>query len=150
MHTGAVADFGGGFPPFDALAPADLAAVAAGVEERRYTAGEKILVEDAAPAEHLFVVRDGAVDLVHSEEVVDVLEPGESFGHPSLLTGLAPAFTVRAREDSTCYLIPREQAMAVLGGPAGAGWVAVTLRERLTRAGHTVHALPQLGTIKVE
>ena len=150
MDTSAVAEFLGRFPPFEALAPEDLTAVAAAVEERRYPAGEKILVEDAAPADHFFVVREGAVDLVHQEEVVDVLEPGESFGHPSLLTGLAPAFTVRAREDSTCYLIAREHAMAVLGRPAGAGWVAVTLRERLTRAGHTVHALPELGTIKVE
>jgi hypothetical protein len=29
--------------------------------------------------------------------VIQVLEPGECFGHPSLLTGLAPAFTVRTR-----------------------------------------------------
>src|SRR5262249_40702585 len=97
----------------------------------------------------LFVVRTGSVELVHEEEVVDILEPGESFGHPSLLTGMAPAFTVRAHEETTCYLIPREAALRVLGRPAGAGWVATTLREPLTRLGHTVHALPPVSTVTV-
>ena len=52
------------------------------------------------PAQGVYVVRDGAVELVHDDEVVAVLEPGEVFGHPSLLSGRAPAFTVRAREPS--------------------------------------------------
>ena len=81
--------------------------------------------------------------------MIDILEPGESFGHPSLLTGMAPAFTVRAHEDSVCYLITRDQALDVLGRPAGAGFVATTLRERLTRTGHAVHALPELSTVRV-
>ena len=149
MNTDEVAEFLRRFAPFDALPPNDLAEVASSVVERRYPAGENVLVEDSDPSEHLYVVREGAADLVHQEEVVDVLEPGESFGHPSLLTGMAPAFTVRAREDMLCYLIPREQALNVLGRPAGASYVAVSLRERLTRAGHTVHALPELGTTKV-
>ncbi len=150
MNTADPAGFLARFPPFDGLSPADLAAVAASVEERRYDGGEVVLVEDGPPSEHLFVVRTGAMELVHQAEVVDILEPGESFGHPSLLSGLAPAFTVRAHEDSVCYAIPREQALAVLGRPSGAGWVAATLRERLVQAGHVVHALPELGTIRVE
>jgi CBS domain-containing protein len=89
------------------------------------------------------------VELLHEGEVIDVLEPGEAFGHPSLLTGMAPAFTVRAHEPSLLLLVPKKQALAVLGGPRGVGFVAATLRERLTRAGHTVHALPELGTVHV-
>src|SRR5438132_4388689 len=131
MNTEQAAGFLQRFPPFDALPPGDLAAVAASVEARTYEDGETILVEDGEPAEHLFVVREGAAELVHQEEVVDVLEPGESFGHPSLLTGMAPAFTVRAHEDTTCYLIPRDEAIRVLGRPAGTGYVAATLRERM-------------------
>jgi len=149
VNTPEIAAFLGGFPPFDALPPDELAAVAAAAEARRYAAGENILVEDAQPAQHLFVVREGSVELLHEEEVVDILEPGESFGHPSLLTGMAPAFTVRAHEDTTCYLMPREAAMQVLGRPAGTGYVAATLRERLTRTGHTVHALPPVSTVSV-
>jgi CBS domain-containing protein len=149
VNTPDIAAFLGRFPPFDALPPDELAAVAEAVEVRQYAAGENALVEDAEPADHFFVVRAGSFELVHEEEVVDILEPGESFGHPSLLTGLAPAFTVRAHEDSTCYLIPRDEAFRVLGRPAGAGWVASTLRERLTRTGHIVHALPPVSTVSV-
>src|SRR5438128_7617851 len=147
VNTPEIAAFLGGFAPFDALPPDELAAVAAAAEARRYAAGENILVEDAQPAQHLFFVREGSVELLHEEEVVDILEPGESFGHPSLLTGMAPAFTVRAHEDSVCYLIPHDEALEVLGRPAGAGFVAETLRERLTRTGHAVHALRELGTV---
>ena len=147
--TSEIADFLRRFPPFDALPPTELAEIAEAVAVRRYRAGENVLVEDAEPAQHLFVVRAGSVELLHEEEVVDVLEPGESFGHPSLLTGLAPAFTVRAHEECVCYLVPREHALRVLGGPAGIGYVATTLRERLTRTGHTVHALPQVSTVAV-
>ena len=112
-NTSEVAAFLRGFPPYESLPAEELAAVAEAVEVRRYAAGEKLLVEDARPSQHLFVVREGSVELVHEDEVVDVLEPGESFGHPSLLTGLAPAFTVRAHEDSTCFLIPREAAVVL-------------------------------------
>jgi CBS domain-containing protein len=150
VNTPEVAEFLGRCPPFDVLPEDERIAVAESVELRTYVDGENILVEDAEPADHLYVVRDGAVELVHQEEVVDVLEPGECFGHPSLLTGMAPAFTVRAHGDCVCYAIPSEQAQLVLRGPAGARYVAMTLRERLTRTGHTVHALPQLATLRVE
>jgi CBS domain-containing protein len=149
VYTAEIAAFLQQYPPFDALPPEELEEVAGAVEARRYAAGENILVEDARPAEHLFVVREGSAELVHEGEIVDILEPGESFGHPSLLTGMAPAFTVRAHEESTCYLVPREAAMRALTSPAGTTYVAATLRERLTRTGHTVHALPPVNTVAV-
>jgi len=150
MNTAEIAAYLGRFPPFDALSEDDLAAVAQAASERAFAAGEIVLVEDGAPAEEMFVIRSGSMELIHQGEAVDILEPGESFGHPSLLTGLAPTFTVQAHEDSVCYVIPREQALVVLGRPEGAGWVATTLRERLIQTGHLVHALPELGTIRVE
>jgi CBS domain-containing protein len=150
VNTQEVAEFLGRFPPFDVLPEDERTAVADSVELRTYVDGENILVEDAEPADHLYVVHDGAVELVHQEEIVDVLEPGECFGHPSLLTGMAPAFTVRAHGGCVCYAIPNDQALLVLRSPAGARYVAMTLRERLTRTGHTVHALPQLATLRVE
>ena len=149
MNTKEIAAFLAVHPPFDALEPEILAGVAATATVASYAPGEHALVEDAAPAEHLFVVRDGLMELVHEGEVVDVLEPGESFGHPSLLTGRAPAFTVRARRRSSCYLIPRERALEVFSGPAGAGYVAATLRNWLVQAGHVVHAMPELGRTRV-
>jgi len=152
MPTGPVeeiADFLVDFPPFDQLARDDLLRIAAAVTIRSYPAGTDILVEDGPPATELFVIRSGSIELRHQDEVVDILEPGESFGHPSLLTGMAAAFTVRAHEDTTCYGIGRELALEVLGRPEGAIFVARTMRERLTRTGHTVHGLPEVRTIRV-
>ena len=149
MNTVDEAAFLAGFAPFDALGAHELAAVAASAHEQTYGAGVSLLVEDGTPSEHLFVVRSGSVELLHQGEAVDILGPGESFGQPSLLTGLAPAFTVRTREDTVCILIPREQGIGVFTGPAGAAHLAKTMRSRLVQTGHVVHALPELGTIQV-
>ena len=144
-----IADFLAPFPPFDRLGRDELLRVAAAITLRSYPEGTDILIEDGPPAEQLFVIRSGSIELRHEDEIVDILEPGESFGHPSLLTGMAAAFTVRAHEDTTCYLIGREAALEVLGRPAGAIFVARTMRERLTRTGHTVHGLPELRTVHI-
>jgi CBS domain-containing protein len=136
-------------PPFDVLAPDELRAIAAQAVEHVIERGTAVLVEDGAPAEGLWVIRTGSMELVHDGEVIQVLEPGEGFGHPSLLTGMAPAFTVRARERSTCALLPADAARRVLGTEAGAAYVANTLRKRLTRTGHTVHGLLDVGTTPV-
>jgi CBS domain-containing protein len=110
-----------------------------------------ILVEDGQPSRYLYVVAAGSVELMHQGDLLDVLEPGECFGHPSLLTGMAPAFTVKAHDSATtCYLIAGAEAMVVLGRPAGAGYVATSLRERLTRTGQVVHALPELQTVRID
>jgi CBS domain-containing protein len=119
MNTAAIAAFLARFPPFDSLSPEELEAVAAASVPRSYEAGETILVEDALPSEYLYVIEQGAVDLVHQGEVLDVLELGESFAHPSLLTGMAPAFTIRAREGSACLLIPRERRCSCSAVPRG-------------------------------
>jgi CBS domain-containing protein len=66
-----------------------------------------------------------------------------------MLTGMAPAFTVRAREPSTCALFSAEAGRRVLGTEAGAAYVAISMRKRITYAGHTVHGLPDVGTTPV-
>jgi CBS domain-containing protein len=136
-------------PPFDAVEPGQLATLAAAAQDCRFEAGALALVEDGVPAPGLFVIRTGSMDLVHEGEVVQVLEPGECFGHPSLLTGMAPAFTIRAREPSVCALLPAEASLRLLGTVAGAAYVATSMRKRLTRAGHTVHGLLDVGTTPV-
>jgi CBS domain-containing protein len=136
-------------PPFDGLAPDELRDLAAGARERAYEPGEVVLVEDGLPAAGLWVILTGSMDVVHEGEVVQVLTPGESFGHPSLLTGMAPAFTVRARERSTCALLGGEAGLRALGTAAGAAYVATTLRKRLTETAHTVHGLLDVGTTPV-
>ena len=89
-------------------------------QEREFGHGEPVLVEDGDPASGLWVILTGSMDLVHEGEVIQVLEPGECFGHPSLLTGMAPAFTVRAREPSR---VPAVRARRVAPA-AGHAWPA--------------------------
>jgi len=144
-----VASFLGAHRPFAGLDHDALEAIAAAAHERTYADGDFILIEDGAPADALYVIAAGSVELVHEEEIIDILEPGEAFGHPSLLSGRAPAFTVRAHEPTRCYVVAREPAMLALGRPAGVDFVAQTMRERLTRTGHVVHGLPELGTVRV-
>jgi CBS domain-containing protein len=136
-------------PPFDALSAAELADVAASARIVELAPGEVALVEDGAPATAIWVILDGAMDLVHEGEVIEPLQPGESFGHPSLLSGMAPSFTVRAREPTRCALIDAERARRVLGTVAGARYVARTMRRRMTDAGNTVHGLSGVGTTPI-
>jgi CBS domain-containing protein len=137
------------YSPFDALDPGELRTLSAGAAEHAYDAGESVLVEDGLPTRGLWVILTGSMDIVHDGEPIQVLEPGECFGHPSLLTGMAPAFTVRAREPSTCALFSAEAGRQILGTEAGAAYVADSMRRRLTIAGHTVHGLPEVGTTPV-
>jgi CBS domain-containing protein len=138
-----------GHPPFDGVDPEELARLAAGASEHRQQPGEIVLVEDGEPALGLWVILTGSIDLVHQGEVIQVLEPGECFGHPSLLTGMSPAFTVRAREASTCALFGAAAGRRLLGTEAGAAYVAQTMRKRLIGAGETVHGLQDVGTTPV-
>jgi CBS domain-containing protein len=135
-------------PPFSALTPDALEALAVTAEIEYFPAGSEILVHEGPPAEHLFVVRRGAVELVDEGTVVDVLEEGESFGHPSLLSGLPPVFTVRAREDTLCLLFPAEATVTALADPEGVRYLASTLTVRLERASSR-GALPPWGTGRV-
>jgi CBS domain-containing protein len=137
------------YAPFDQLEPGELRDLVAGAQERTFRTGETALVEDGPPAPGLWVILTGSMDLVHEGEAVQVLEPGECFGHPSLLTGLAPTFTVRAREVSTCALLSAAAGRRALGTEAGAAYVAISMRKRLTYTGHTVHGLLDLGTAPV-
>ncbi|HWF56465.1 MAG TPA: putative nucleotidyltransferase substrate binding domain-containing protein [Solirubrobacteraceae bacterium] len=137
------------YPPFHQFDAVQLGAVLHGAARKSLPAGAVVLVEDGVPATGLWVVLDGSFEVLHEGEAIQVLEPGECFGHPSLLTGMAPAFTVRSREPSECVVIAAAPARALLGTPAGAEYVARTLRWRLTSAGHTVHALRDVGTTPV-
>jgi CBS domain-containing protein len=139
----------GRYPPFDAIDPDELRRLVADAQERAYDAGVDVLVEDGPPEPGLWVILTGSMDLLHEGEVIQVLEPGECFGHPSLLTGMAPAFTVRAREHSTCAFLTAESGRRVLGTEAGAAYVAATMRKRLVRTGHIAHGLRDMGTTPV-
>ena len=62
---------------------------------------------------------------------------------------MSPAFTVRAREPSSCALFGPSAGRRLLGTEAGAAYVAATMRGRLTHTGQTVHGLLDVGTTPV-
>jgi CBS domain-containing protein len=122
------------YPPFDALTDDRLAAVVQHTHIEFYGEGQVILQVGGEPARFLYVVRTGAVELIDEEHVLDLLSEGEVFGHPSLLSGMSPVVTVRAHEDTICYLIDPEVAEEILGTHSGLAFLSSTLRRRVVRA----------------
>ncbi len=121
-------------PPFDALADEDVERVADSAEVEFFLTGTTIFAQDARPVEYLRVVRTGAVEIVLAGRVLDVLGPGELFGHASMLSGLPPGFAARAEQDTLCYRIPEAVAAEVLTKPASVRYVARSLLTMHARA----------------
>lgn len=122
------------YPPFDVLEPERLDLVARGLQIEFFPAGTVILHQAGEPSKFLYVVRTGAVELLDEDRVLDLLADGEVFGHFSLLSGLGPAFSVRAHEDTICYLIEPAMAEEVLSTHTGLAFLSATLRRREVRA----------------
>ena len=73
-----------------------------------------ILSEGGGPVTHLRVIHSGGVDIMHESRLLDLLGPGDAFGHAAMLSGLPPGFEARAAEDTLCYRIPVEVARPLL------------------------------------
>ncbi len=87
------------------------------------------------------MIRKGAVELLSQGQLYDLLGEGEVFGQFSLLAGASPTATVRAHEDTLCYLIDAAVADRILGTSAGRTFVIGTMRDRLA-AGYDVVVSP--------
>jgi CBS domain-containing protein len=122
------------FPPFDVLEPDALERVCAATEIEFFPRGATVLQQGGPPSRFLYVVRTGGVELVDDGVVIDLLEEGEMFGHPSLVAGLPPTFSVRAFEDTICYLIERQVAEEVIGTRSGIEFLARGLARRSRQA----------------
>lgn len=93
-------------PPFDALSTDDIERLAGKVEVEYFGIGTVIVTAGSEALDHIYMVRTGSVEVLDRGNVVDLLGPGDAFGHISLLTGLSPEFSVRAAEDTLCYRLP--------------------------------------------
>ena len=100
--------------PFDALAVEELAEVAAQAAIEFHLRGAVILSEDGGPVTFLRVIHSGGVDIAHDGRLLDLLGPGDTFGHAAMLSGLPPGFEARAAEDTLCYRIPVAVARPLL------------------------------------
>ncbi len=108
-----------------------------------------MIVEGGLPGTQLFVLRDGTLDLLRRESLVTVMTAGELLGYPSLLTGTAPAFTVRARSDCVLYCIPGDLGIELLSREDGVRWLATTQRDALLYAARSLSPLPEVQTLPV-
>ena len=117
-------------PPFDDLDETALQEVVHATHIEFFPAGETILTQGGAPAQFLYVVRTGAVEVLDGEHVVDLHQQGEIFAYVSLLTGDVPALGVRANEESICYLVDREVAVRVLSSRTGLSFLSRSVRRR--------------------
>ena len=144
-----VATFLSGVEAFTTLSRDQLARVAAAVTPRRLGAGEALIVEGGPPSKQLWVLRDGALDLLRREALVTVMTSGELLGYASLLTRTAPAFTVRARSECTLYCIPGDLGIELLSREDGVRWLATTQRDALLYAARSLSPLPEVQTLPV-
>jgi CBS domain-containing protein len=85
-----------------------------GTQVEFHLAGAVILSEDGGPVTFLRVILSGAVDVVHDGQLLDLLGPGDTFGHAAMLSGLPPGFEARAAEDTLCYRIAAGAARPLL------------------------------------
>ena len=114
---GDIAGFLGSRPPFDAVEADDLARVAAVTETEVIPRGKTIFSQGAGPVEYVWMVRSGSVEVIHDGRVLDLLGPGELFGHASMISGLPTGFEARAAEDTVCYRIPADVMRPLLARP---------------------------------
>jgi CBS domain-containing protein len=117
------------YPPFVELDPATVERLSEAVEVEFHRQGEVIFSKGDEPVEFLRVIRTGAVEVVSDGQVLDLMGPGEMFGHASMLSGLPPDFDARAAEDTLTYRFPAGVASQVLAGPRGLRYVARLLLE---------------------
>jgi CBS domain-containing protein len=122
--AGDVAGFLGSHPPFDGLAPDELARVAAVTETEVSARGKTIFSQGAGPVTNLWVVRTGSVEIIHDGRILDLLGPGELFGHASMISGLPTGFEARAGEDTVCYRVPADVMRPLLARPEVLRFVA--------------------------
>lgn len=122
------------YPPFDGLSEERLRAVVRATQIEHFAGGTVILRKAGEPARYLYVVRKGEVELLDDGLLLDLLGEGEVFGQISLLSRAGPALTVRAREDTLCYLIDASVADDVLETSSGMAFMVSSMRRRLRRA----------------
>jgi CBS domain-containing protein len=122
------------FPPFDALERSALERIGRATQIEFFPAGKTILQRAGPPSRFLYVVRRGGVELLNDGVVIDLLEEGELFGHPSLVAGIPPAFDVRAGEDTLCYLIDGDLADEMFATRSGIAFLARGLARRSRQA----------------
>jgi len=117
--------------PFDQLSETALSRLERALEIRFAAAGERVITRGGAPSEALFIVRKGRVRLERDGELLEILEPGDCFGFPSLLGDRAPLRDAIAEQDTLLFRVPKTAFRELLEEPGAARYFLDTLANRL-------------------
>lgn len=117
--------------PFDTFSAPALDRVERALEMRFAAAGETIFARDSAPSDALWIVRKGRVRLERDGEVLEVVEPGECFGFPSLIANRPPERDAIAAEDALLFRVPKAAFEQLLDEPGFARFFLEGLASRL-------------------
>ncbi|MBS0639682.1 MAG: cyclic nucleotide-binding domain-containing protein [Proteobacteria bacterium] len=99
-------------PPFDRLTPQEMEALRQALDIGYFRPGQTILGQQAA-ADSLFIVIKGAVEERDADELIALLGPKDSFDSHALVQGQSRHAFV-AREETLCYLLPRDVALNLI------------------------------------
>ena len=133
-------------PLFSQLSPPDLQRVVEVARDRAYPKNSVILFEDD-PGDALYVVGKGQVKVVligedGREVILSVLGEGEFFGEMALIDDEPRSAHVIAMEDSTLYVLRREDFQGILEHSPGIGLALLKeLSRRLRRVDEKVGSL---------
>ncbi|MBV9175118.1 MAG: anion permease [Chloroflexi bacterium] len=118
-------------PPFSELTPVDRARLAATLEQVTYDAGDVIFAQ-GAPADALYILRQGLVERRAGGVRLDVLEPPAVFGDLALLRDQTRATTLTAVTHCVVWRLPADRFTRVLRRtPAIATFFASAVSTRL-------------------
>ena len=104
--------------------------------------GTRILTQNGAQSECLYLLAGGQVRLVRDGEELQILEEGDCFGYPSIINRAAPAFDVIAVGEVVVHGVPAAVFRELLANAAFGEFFLHSLGERLRRVtGSRVTAL---------
>lgn len=110
-------------------------------------AGTQLLTEGGEPAEHLWIVRKGHVELRRGDDPVLELEEGDWFGMPSLIDRAPPTTDAVVTQDALLYRIEASAMRTLVDLPSVAAHVRGGLAERLRAMASATSG--QLGSLPV-
>jgi MFS family permease len=102
-------------PIFAPLPASTLEQLADALEEVRAPAADEIVRQGDA-GDRFYLIKDGTLDVVIDEKLVQSLGPGDSFGEIALLRDVPRTATVRARSDAVLYALDRRDFLAAVTG----------------------------------
>jgi di/tricarboxylate transporter/CRP-like cAMP-binding protein len=94
--------------PFSELSPVDRARLAAALQEVTFAAGETIYAQ-GAPADALYILREGTVERHSNGVTLEVLQPPAVFGDLGLLRDEVRATTLKAVTPAVLWRLPGER-----------------------------------------